>query len=138
MTAIKRYSITLTILVLLVMFAASIIGCGGDGDETEADQAGQLPVINVGDRWEYKNTEEGIEYHLIMEVVEDDDVDELYIIRMTIDPPLEGMIEEATAGFDKELMQPLWTKMSGETDGTAFTAQTDATYEITEVLKCDG
>lgn len=125
MKVIKRYSISLTIFMLLVMITAGIIGCGGDGDD-----AGQLPDIEVGDRWEYENTQEGIEYHLVMEVIEDDDANGLFTIRMTIDPPLPGMIDEATAGFDEELLLPLWTKMSGVTEGTEFTAETEATYEI--------
>ncbi len=124
MVAIKRFSIALAVLVLLVMIASGICGCGGDEDK------GQLPDIKVGDLWEYKNIQDGIEHQLTMEVIEGDEAGEWHTIKMTIDPPLEGMIDEATAGFDKELLLPLWTKMSGETEGEAFTAEIEATYEI--------
>ncbi len=124
MKDIKRYSIIVTVLILLVMIATGIYGCGGDEDK------GQLPDIKVGDLWEYKNIQDGIEHQLIMEVIEGEGADDLYTIRMTIDPPLEGMIDEAAGVFDKELLLPLWTKMSGVNEGTPFTAEIEATYEI--------
>ncbi len=130
MIAMNRFSIALIILILLAALSVGILACGGDDDETKAEQAGQLPDIQVGDRWDYKAITDGVEHHLTMEVIEDDNADELFIIRMTIDPPLEGMIDEATARFDRELLLPLWAKMSGEMEGEAFTAEIETTYEI--------
>ncbi len=124
MIIVKRFSIALAVLVLLATLSVGILACDG-GDEDK----GQLPDIKVGDLWEYLNTIDGIEHHLTMEVIEG--ADDLYTIKMTIDPPLEGMIDEAIAGFDKELLLPLWTKMSGELEGDAFTVEIEATYEIT-------
>jgi len=115
----------------MLVLVASVIACDGDDDDAE-NKAGQLPVLKVGDTWEYTNTEEGASYAITMEVTGEDEVEgaDLYVVKMTIDPPAEGMIDEAIAGFDKELLLPIWMKMSGETEGTAFTAETEATYEI--------
>ncbi len=121
----KKTSSVLGIFFLMLVLVVSVVTCGGD-------EAGQLPVLNVGDTWEYINTQEGVPYALTMEVTGEDGVEgtDLYMVKMTVDPPLEGMIDEATAGFDKYLLLPMWTNMSGETEGTAFTAKTEATYEI--------
>lgn len=114
----------------MLVLVASVIAC--DDDDDVESKTGQLPVLKVGDTWEYTNIEEGVSYAMTMEVTGEDEVEgtDLYVVKMTIDPPAEGMIDEAIAGFDKELLLPIWMMMSGETEGTAFTAETEATYEI--------
>lgn len=89
-----------------------------------------MPDIEIGDRWEYETGPEEARYNLIIEVTAWDEEDQTFSIKMTVDPPIEGLVREVVAKFDSELMFPVWSKATGTSDGTPVSMETEATYEI--------
>lgn len=129
----KKVTNTFFVIILLIVLISVIASCNGDDDkdtvEPQPTGSGQLPVLYVGDTWQYWVTDRMSQYDLVYTVT---GVDEYYSMSMKMDPPLSGGISEATARFDKDLLLPVYMEMSGEDpqSGMAFDVKTEATYEL--------
>ncbi len=127
----RKLTTVLAIICLMVGLMILSIACGSD-DETGGSGAtnpGELPTLHKGDQWEYRAIDEDTEYHLTLTVT---DVGKFYTMKMEMDPPLMGTIDETTAQFDKKLLLPVSMEFTGEDKetGMAFSLETEASYEL--------
>ena len=129
----RKITSTSLVIMFLIGLLCVIPACNGDDDsktkEPQPTGSGQLPVLHVGDTWEYRVNDRMTQYNLVYTVTA---VDEYYSMSMKMDPPLMGGISEATAQFDKDLLLPVVMEMSGIDPQTnmEFDVRTEASYEL--------
>ncbi|MFC2027115.1 hypothetical protein ACFLU3_00350 [Chloroflexota bacterium] len=132
----KRTTLFFT-LIFVLLSANSITGCSSnaeDGFELSSELKGALPVLEIGDKWTLKDSSEGINHTMTLEVTNEDVIDgkDCYVIASKIDPPIMGAIGEATLSFDKETMETLTSRTSGKYQGDIFDQIRTYTYTHSE------
>ena len=97
-------------VIFLGILMTISIACGGDDDGksdtggSSSSGPGALPTLYKGDQWVYSAFDGAKEHELTLTVT---DVGKHYTLTMEVDPPLQGVIDETTAEFDKNLLLPV-------------------------------
>ncbi len=115
--------------LLITALGVGACACGSDGQTGgSADTGpGHCPILEEGDQWEYRAFDGEKEYQTTLTVIY---IGKYHKIKMEIDPPLEGIISETIAEFDKNTLLPVSMSMVGKEMGVSISLETEATYEI--------
>jgi len=126
---VKTLIFSILLVVLTAILGLGVCACGGDSENGGSTDIGPgaRPVLEKGDQWKFKAYDNESEYHITLTVV---GVGKYYNLKMEIEPPLEGMIAETIADFDKNLLLPVSMSMAGEGMGMDFSVESTAEYEI--------
>lgn len=125
----KKAFMFLTVVVLLAAMMVAGAACA-------QEQEGELPTLKVGDQWVTRIMSEGIEYMLTIEVTGEDvsNGKDCYILESSFEPPVNGIIDSATAKFDKATMRLIRAQMSGEYMDMPFIVASSYSYEFPGAL----
>lgn len=116
------------IALLIPALVMGAVGCGGGEGE------GQLPTLNVGDRWVSRIMAEGFEYTMTLEVVGEDVTGgkDCYVAEGSFEPPIGGFISSVSAKYDKATMRIVRMQTSGELMGYPFVTAISYSYSPDE------
>lgn len=111
-------------LLLLVAPALGGIACGA--------KEGELPDIKIGDKWVFNLVQDNEEYTATFEVTGEESVDgtDCWVVGVTFDPAVDGMIEDVTTKFGKSTLLPVKMEISGEYQGILLSATEQTSYEF--------
>ncbi len=129
----RKFVIVLITTCMLIGLMSVCIACGGD-DETGGSAStgpGELPILHEDDQWEYRAINDDIEYHLTLTVT---DVGKNYSMKMKMDPPILGDIDESIAEFDKKLLLPVLMNISIDDPeiGMTFDMTIETSYKLSD------
>jgi len=121
---------TCSIAVLLALTVA----CISNSEKTQTGQAdtGKIPIFVEGDTWTYQFTLHGVDYTDVYKVIGEDMVNgqDCYIIQITYEPPLGGVVGEATMKIDKDHSFVLTAQTAPYLAGSPYEVDTSIEYEF--------
>ncbi|MFC2000832.1 hypothetical protein ACFLXE_08810 [Chloroflexota bacterium] len=123
-------SIIIHTLLILVLVAITVVGCGSSGGEENEILEGSLPTLEVGDQWVCRQVQEGYEYVYTLKVIGKDIIRgrRCYVFEMGSDDPLPMSLGNTSGEFygelnfalDKETYQEAAVMMAGTLTGEGF------------------
>jgi len=124
---------TVGFLAAILVLAVALAACGSSGGSGGAERdPGALPELAVGDTWTTRGPVEGEMYTMVQTVTGTDVIDgkECYVLDISMDPPMFGLIDTVTAMMDRSTMLFLEMKSAGEAPDGAFEFRSTHTYEL--------
>ncbi len=110
------------------------VACISNNKTTEPEQpdTGELSILSEGDTWTHRFTLDGVNYTGIYKVTGHDLVNgqDCYIVQTIYEPPMGGVVGEATVRIDKDNRFVLTVQTPPSLAGTPYEVDTSIEYEF--------